>query len=58
MNFKYIYMQCTLYQYLNETHNAREWDQKVLRNTISSIEAEDMPNIFQECSMILYDNYY
>lgn len=45
-------MQCTLYQYLNETHNAREWDQKVLRNTTSSIEAEDMPNIFQECSMI------
>ena len=39
-------MQCTLYQYLNETHNARERDQKVLRNTISSIEAEDMPNIF------------
>ena len=33
-------MQCTLYQYLNETHNAREWD------AISSIEAEDMPNIF------------
>lgn len=39
-------MQCTLCQYLNETHNAREWDQKVLRNTISSIVTEDMPNNF------------